>query len=727
MNRSIRIGDWVLTPASHRLTCGDTTHVLRAKLVQILVCLSEEPGRVLTREELMERVWPGIIVTDDSVTRGISELRKLLADAPGDPRYIETIRKGGYRLIAPVTSVAPVAPQAPVTPNPAPAVEIQAPERDQRPARPTSAPLVAALAAAGLSVACLWILWTARDSGGQPKGATSPFEPRPFTTLIGRETDAAMSPFGTRVAFAWSGVDGRNYDIYVKSLHGDDVLRLTEDPTTHDVHPAWSPDGLRVAFVRSGEDGSSVHVVPAAGGPSESVVTTSTWIQGLDWSPDGRWLAFAGPGEAPGSMQVRRVSLEDRRVVPVSDPPPLHNDHSPVFSPGGSTIACVRSSLPHGRDSIVLLDEQGTELSVFEASGLPVRGLEWVADEEHLVLAADVGTSARLFLMSVADGAMMEIPVREERVTYPSLSSDGSTLIYEDVLPRQRLYRVHLAGRGAPPEIEPIRATTHSDRDADHSPDGTRLAIVSDRSGQSELWLTDVDGARPRRLTDSGPDAVRAPRWSPDGERIAYVRATPHECELWVASAKGGGGGGAGGRRLLAFESGLVLSDWSRDGASVYVGTDLDGSWEALRIEIDGGRSTRVAMEGAIVAKESLDGRWLYFSKALEQGIWRVPTEGGRSELVIPSFDPAYTPTWGLTGDGLFFAECKERQARLSFFDLRTRETSTLLETPWRHASGLSLSPSGEELVIAMTENGGSDLNVIENFALVASGNPVSK
>jgi DNA-binding winged helix-turn-helix (wHTH) protein len=93
-NGAIRIGDWLLTPASHRLTRGDTTHVLRAKLVQILTCLAAEPGLVLQRDELLDRIWPGIIVTDDSLTRGISDLRKLMGDSVDAPRYLETIRKG---------------------------------------------------------------------------------------------------------------------------------------------------------------------------------------------------------------------------------------------------------------------------------------------------------------------------------------------------------------------------------------------------------------------------------------------------------------------------------------------------------------------------------------------------------------------------------------------------------------------------------------------------------
>lgn len=500
MNPSIQIGEWLLTPASHRLERGDTAHVLRPKLVEVLVCLAQEPGRVFERDELLDRIWPGIVVTDDSITRAISDLRKLLEDSAETPRYIETIRKGGYRLIAPVG-------------RPEPAAAVFHRRWKERPMT----------AAAGLTLALGLVLWG--PTSAPVPAAVRPAEPRPFTTLVGRETDPAVSPDGERVAFAWGGVRNENYDIYVKRIGADAPVRLTDGPAA-DVHPAWSPDGQRVAFLRASRDGSGVFIVPEHGGEPEQVCATSTWVQGLDWSPDGGTLVFAGREDDRGGFRIRRLALDEPEAVPVSTPPAQHTDHSPVFSPDGATIAFVRSSVRCGRDQVVLVDATGGDPRTLELEGLAIRGLDWVADDEHLILAAVVGETARLFRMRVADGELTEIPVHEEQVTYPSLSRDGRTLIYEDARPRQRLHRVRLGG-GDAPEFEPILVTTHTERDADFSPDGTRLAFVSDRSGALELWLADSDGERPERLTDSGPDGIGRPRWSPDGERIAYLRLSP--------------------------------------------------------------------------------------------------------------------------------------------------------------------------------------------------------
>jgi len=69
-----------------------------------LVCLAEQAGRVVPKERLINRVWSDTNVTDDVLTRSISELRRIFADDPRHPRFIQTIPKGGYRLIAAVSA-----------------------------------------------------------------------------------------------------------------------------------------------------------------------------------------------------------------------------------------------------------------------------------------------------------------------------------------------------------------------------------------------------------------------------------------------------------------------------------------------------------------------------------------------------------------------------------------------------------------------------------------------
>jgi adenylate cyclase len=103
----VRIGQWLLDAERNELRRdGGEAVRLEPKAIDVLRHLALRPGRVIGREELLSLVWPGVVVGDDVLTQAIIKLRKALGDESQSPRYIETIPKRGYRLIAPVGSPA---------------------------------------------------------------------------------------------------------------------------------------------------------------------------------------------------------------------------------------------------------------------------------------------------------------------------------------------------------------------------------------------------------------------------------------------------------------------------------------------------------------------------------------------------------------------------------------------------------------------------------------------
>ncbi len=92
-------------PAGLRVTIGRSEIRLEAKAMQVLVYLAERAGRVVSRAEIEEQIWPGRVVTEDSVIKAIAKLRRVFHDDARDSRIIETLPKSGYRLIAQVTRV----------------------------------------------------------------------------------------------------------------------------------------------------------------------------------------------------------------------------------------------------------------------------------------------------------------------------------------------------------------------------------------------------------------------------------------------------------------------------------------------------------------------------------------------------------------------------------------------------------------------------------------------
>ncbi len=89
-------------PTLNRLSRNGEEVRVEPKVMQVLEVLAETPGEVVTRETLVARVWPGVFVSEDVLHRAIRELRRIFGDDTNNPTYVETIRKRGYRLIAPV-------------------------------------------------------------------------------------------------------------------------------------------------------------------------------------------------------------------------------------------------------------------------------------------------------------------------------------------------------------------------------------------------------------------------------------------------------------------------------------------------------------------------------------------------------------------------------------------------------------------------------------------------
>jgi TolB-like protein/DNA-binding winged helix-turn-helix (wHTH) protein len=98
----LNIGEWAVDPDLNRVQRAGESVRLEPKIMQVLLTLASLPGTVFSKEQLLKKVWPETFVTEEVLTRSISELRKVFRDNPREPQYIETIPKSGYRLVAPV-------------------------------------------------------------------------------------------------------------------------------------------------------------------------------------------------------------------------------------------------------------------------------------------------------------------------------------------------------------------------------------------------------------------------------------------------------------------------------------------------------------------------------------------------------------------------------------------------------------------------------------------------
>lgn len=110
-----RVGSWRVVPTASELCDGERVVHLRPKVMDLLVALAVRPGEVCSKAELLDAVWPDVVVTEASLSVAVAELRGAFGDSPSRPRWVETIPRRGYRLIAPVMEgdTSPCRPRPP--------------------------------------------------------------------------------------------------------------------------------------------------------------------------------------------------------------------------------------------------------------------------------------------------------------------------------------------------------------------------------------------------------------------------------------------------------------------------------------------------------------------------------------------------------------------------------------------------------------------------------------
>ena len=469
-----RIGEFhTVEPSLNRVTGPSGTNRLEPKVMLVLVCLAADADRVVPKEQLMRTVWPDTFVGDDVLTRCISELRRVFGDDVKEPRFIQTIPKSGYRLIAPVSSDR---------------VRELVPRRRGTVAQATPYGLVLTVGGivllTGVAVGGWWLASSRRGSGGPHREPT-------LTQLTANPPDvpvttAQVSPDGKYLAYA------DPTGIQVRVIDTGDTQRIA-DTRGMGVY-AWTADGTQVRAAKCDSSTCTGWDLP--------------WIGSTRRRSGAEWPAADFVVAAPDGSRLLRIPRSSRDVWfdALDGSAPRHvvhlgEDGSASWSADGERVLFTRGTQPLAVESIPLAG--GPSSVVFAApdgqriasTGLPLGNFLQLKDGRLLTLLRDAETDA---------------------VTVWEVSID----------------RRSGAARGAPRRLTEARAGGNSVGLArgfwllSASSDGKRVVLKTDTS-HSDMYVARFDERQgrlldtPRRLTvdeRGGTPGV----WTPDGQRIVF-------------------------------------------------------------------------------------------------------------------------------------------------------------------------------------------------------------
>ena len=650
----IRFGSFEVDVRAGELRRSGIKIKLSGQPFEVLVTLLDEPGKVVTREELNEKLWSQDTFVDfeQGLNKAINKVREALGDDADNPRFIETLPRRGYRFLAPVRSDGPVDSAAQVKQSEIPSSVPMTLGR-RHPFRWLAVAVAGLLAIAGIIVLSIELRqqqfpkvlhYTQLTNDGVKKSAT---------------VDSTLATDGSRVYF-WEQ-DGQQGLIAQVSVAGGNVTTVAKVPIVRssvlDYSPSrsellFSPDyqsplwAVRVpegsARRRIGDfvvddaawsrDGGSIAIatlnnlmIVNADGTQPRLLVTLPGEEGIErprWAPNGEMLRF-DVSASGGQKSMWQVAQDGTRLRPVFSDWKFGNDYSGSWTPDGRYFV-YNAVLPNGHASIFAIRDNTEHLDRHKAVELTPGPMSFSAP----LVSPD---GKRIFAIGFLDQGELVRYDRKVKKWQPYLSGisaagidfsrDGEWVTYV-LVPEGTLWRSRVDGNERLQlTISPMRTSLPR-----WSPDGKQIAFSGRRPGGAwTIYLISANGGEPQQLV---PEAYyyQDPTWSPDGKKVLF----------------GGDVGDPGGIHIVDVQSrrisdvpgskGLFSPRWSPDGRLIIANTGVSQpnppSPQKLMI-FDVAKQTwkewsEESSSGFNYPSFSHDGKYIYFSDVEAATIYRL-------------------------------------------------------------------------------------------------------
>jgi eukaryotic-like serine/threonine-protein kinase len=482
-------------------------------------------------------------------------------------------------------------------------------------------------------------------------------------------------------------------------------VQLT-DAAASDIWPTWSPDGRWIAFLRTLPDKRRQTIRRSPVGAGETVMVEGDCAS-LAWTPDSRSIVCAGgAGGRPGLRMFSSDGSDERALT---DPPGGVMDLFPAVARGGRQLAFVRLN-PAGPSYEIYeltLDNAGVVGAprLIRKSARFVGYLTWSGPRELLLTAVDEVGATRIARLRTdqESAALVWLDLPDGNLYRPVISGAGDRLVYSQSTDQFEVRRA----RPGVDERHPA-GSNRGELIGRFSPDGSRVALLSARSGQWDMWLADADGREAIRLTTLG--GIEYFNWAPDGAFLVLERReTSALTAIYSVPITGGAP-----RRLTDGKYRDTSPSVSRDGRRIYFSSDRSAQREVYRMTIDGGNIEVVTAGGGDLPLETYDGQHLVFVRraANFRGVgplWVVPVAGGAERRLPVSSGGNFT----VGREGIYVVPPKD--SLVSVCDPVTGAVRTIPNL----SAGIALSsvsPDGLTVLHTTQRAGQSDLMMVDRF-----------
>jgi eukaryotic-like serine/threonine-protein kinase len=593
-----------------------------------------------------QRAFPGenVSQTIATVLRADPDWRELPSDTPQTIRTLlrRCLQKEQNRRFHSAADLAIEIEESLATPL-SQADSLSLPARSQWKARPAWILVVAI----GVGAVAALMYRGKPNPASEAQRATENAVATQLTNYGELETSGALAPDGR--SFAFVSNHAGTTDIWVRQVSGGEPVRLTNDAAV-EKDLVYSRDGETIFYVRTDESGEAIWRIGALGGQPRRVIGNARMPAP---SPDGKSLSYLTYPNPP-SIEMMALDGQGKRTLVPSVP---SGDPFPVWSPNGQWLAFAQPGLftTHNLFLVDVKNAETRQVTHFTSSSEGIVQQAWLPDSRHLVVSY-VPSSRQLFsedlgILDIEDGSVTRLTMRVgQRFGVISSSSDGARLlatVYED---QDEVWKVPLGGD---PDANGRGATRILDSVYDPfwtfvSRDGGTLLFNGLFTGSRNLWTMPLDRrAAPHQVTMIEGNSVMHSSLSPDGTRVAFASSASGNSDIWIQNVDG-----SDLHQLTNDAASDYWPVWSPDGRSIVFGSERSGSEDTRVMPASGGPAEKVKdgfFRGDWIEKPDKSGTLLVSSLSNDEGIRLLDFESRKTlwekrmagtGLTMPVFSP---------------------------------------------------------------------------------------
>jgi Tol biopolymer transport system component/DNA-binding winged helix-turn-helix (wHTH) protein len=645
---------------------------LTQKAFEVLLALVERRGGIVSKEELMEKVWPDAFVEESNLAQNIYTLRKALGQTPDGDGYILTVPRRGYRFAANVRELfEDEEPQSAPTfikfdePDDSPAVNRSAHDATSAPSlkaglSPRALKIISAGAVALIAVASgSWFInqWNRGDNPNRNMTVAA-------ITTAGNVLAAAISPDGAYLAYATSEKADQSA-LWIEQLSTSTRRAIIPASEGRYYALTFSPDGGHIYYLASTNEFNrrAVYRVSVLGGPSKRLFENIN--AAVSFSPDGSKVVLRRAVDVRRAIILSVADADGGNEKEIASIRYTELFYDPAWSPDGKMIACAAGN-PNGVASMYVV---GVRVGDWAMKTLSARRWQWVgqmawlADSRGLVMVAqeDSASPRQVWFLDSATGRASRITNDTNDYNRLSLAANSGVIAALQIKQVSNVWLIPGANSSRARQITIAAGGYRGELSWTRGGPGAKIVYDSEAGAAPAISVMNADGSGSRLLTGelTGRAYVGWASASPDGRYVVFTSDLNGERHIWRMDIDGGN------LVQLTNGSGEDYPHCSSDGRWVYYTYLERGGADRPtigRVSIDGGEMKHLTKDFTAFPSVSPDGKSLACLYAEGPGPmpWKIavyPIDGGAPIKIFPQPLNSQTIRWTPDGRGLTYAE----------------------------------------------------------------------